>query len=197
LRDLLEDGMPLLKVDKDKFTSSDYFAGHEVTAAGSKGTAPFNMLDIATLIQILEDAAMIDSSSLTMLNMWDGRERVQVSFKNTFEINDLLRAIIRDVLVMSGYNKLVSYRPEVALGTLRFDYDSSRYWTLQTPAGRPIMIILHKDAHVMNVLDHPRVHGQAFDCLIDAMGFYGLLHMLCLTTTVEEFRFHWLPHSDE
>lgn len=49
----------------------------------------------------------------------------------------------------------------------------------------------------MPILQHPRVVGQGCDYMLNVRSFNGLRDVFCITSTAQQFRFHWFPASDE
>ena len=59
--------------------------------------------------------------------------------------------------------------------------NESDFWLVVTDTKRPIMVIAVKSPDTPGVLDDPCVKGQIFDCMLDAMSFFGPTHILGVT----------------
>jgi hypothetical protein len=116
-------------------------------------------------------------------------------------IQNCVGELLEDLIDLLGLGGELDARKEISWTKIKClpyeDFKRSDFWIVKARTGRPILIVAVKSPGVPNVLDNPKVHGQALDCMADIMSSFGQYHVFGITTTMEEFRVHWFPHSDQ
>lgn len=113
------------------------------------------------------------------------------------DIETLVRELLDDLRCVTGLHKLTRIRAGISLTKVNYmGTGGSDSWLMLTKFGRPFLVVEVHRPQSYKVLDDPRVNGQIFDCMLDTLSLYGQQHIFGVTTTMEEFRIHWFPHSD-
>ena len=196
LQDLLTDGLPRIRFEKDTSRSSRHYSDH--AAIISEHTP--------VIFGMLDDLNSVCTSRRGRHSMILDKIHTEISshvfrYSNEAEIQELVKTLFDDIRFVSALQKRLKLKPETSLAKVRYlgkeGSNKSDFWLVLTDSGRPVMVIEVKSPQTPGVLDDLKVKGQIFDYMMDVMSFFGQVHIIGITTTFEEFKLHWFPHSDE
>lgn len=198
LHRLFSDGIPRTEFVRDGAEpSTSHFSDHPPVNDDGQCDLPFGVLE--GLNDILEGADRLNRNSLLLTTLDDTEG--QLFYSNEAALQTYVGYLLRDILSALGYVKQLEVREEISLTKIKYlgkgGSNRSDFWVVLTSTGRPILIIEVKSPSTPKVLDDLRVYGQALDYMADIMSFFGQFHVFGITTTMQDFRINWFPHSDQ
>jgi hypothetical protein len=195
LCDLINDGIPFRPVPRGSIKVPAHTSDHRDIKAGGLDALPFGELD--NLPNILRQAGKFGRPSFLLHTLEDSKSRGPYFYATEAKIHTLVEKLFKDVLNMLAYPGKRWMEPEVALTKVKYDGRGSDFLLVLDATRRPIMIVVVQNPCIPDVLQHPQLLGQMWDFMMDVMSFFGQYHIISVSTTFEETRFHWFPHSDD
>lgn len=126
-------------------------------------------------------------------------QRRNISFCSEGDIKNYVFVYLVDLLYAAGLSGQLTLLTEGSVsGRKDFVVRTSNradYWLILSNTGRPIMVIEVKSPDLIGVLTDRSVAGQICDYMIDAQSFFGQEDIYGITTTFNEWKFMWFPHS--
>ena len=172
LQDLLTDGLPRIRFEKDTSRSSKHYSDH--AAIISEHTP--------VIFGMLDDLNSVCTSRRGRHSMILDRIHTEISshvfrYSNEAEIQELVKTLFDDIRFVSALQKRLKLKPETSLAKVRYEgSNKSDFWLVLTDSGRPVMVIEVKSPQTPGVLDDLKVKGQ--------------IHIIGITTTFEGFKLH-------
>lgn len=209
LNSLLNSGIPKCNFIKNISKSTNHKSDHEIASLEISEQPAIIDIDWQNLIS--SNVYFKENPSIFLVDIQSDEYQIMLSSETTISsiIRNLLRDIVHiikklfpgdeslelEVIQESSVSSAVKTEQTTSLSKsfLRPDY-----WVIKKKNGRPIFVIEAKSPNPKakaNVLDDPHVHGEIYDFLLQLQAFYGQQYIFGLISTLDEWRFIWLPNS--
>lgn len=194
LRVLLEHGLPNFEIRPGQ-TQSAHTSGHSpiVREITNQALNPiFGMAD-----HLRETCDMLDVPSSTLLHIYN---RKPFFCSSETDIQTLVSHILNDILELLQLSEDLHLQQETYAPRAKYlgtGGNKSDFWVIYGEDFQPILVVEVKSPHVPSVLLNPRVVGQIGDYMLDIASFYGQRDVFGITTTGNQWKFHWLAFSND
>jgi len=185
-------GIPELAFKKIVSDASNHTSSHDIVKVLHDGE--FTILDNIESFYCDEEELI---SASTLLSRNDIKNR-SIEYENETCIQDLVRDLFRDILLLSKLQGKVTILQESSVPDNSDDSKRNKpdIWILRAHNKAPILVIEVKSPSD-TVLNNDKVTGQIFNYMASLRSFYGQQNVFGITTTFKEWKFHWFADTNE